>query len=149
MNHIYPNNFPFAGQGTLPPTRLPSLRTELLQFLLEHSDALNSKTVSSLSSGGAYLNLYHLLQLDIEATLDVLRCAFVEDEIPKPELSLHDSTDKNTVLKIENDNGCQNILVQDTMTLICILNRDISQAERSDSEDVTGLVEEWPSKKDI
>ncbi|KAK7824611.1 vacuolar protein sorting-associated protein 8 like protein, partial [Quercus suber] len=138
------------GQGTLPPTRLPSLRTELLQFLLEHSDAPNSKAVSSLSSGGAYLNLYHLLQLDTEATLDVLRCAFVEDEIPKPKLSLHDSADKNMEPKIENDNGCQNILVQDTVnSLICILNRDISQTERSDSEDVSGLVEEWPSKKDI
>nr|POE99212.1 vacuolar protein sorting-associated protein 8 like [Quercus suber] len=138
------------GQGTLPPTRLPSLRTELLQFLLEHSDAPNSKAVSSLSYGGAYLNLYHLLQLDTEATLDVLRCAFVEDEIPKPKLSSHDSADKNTEPKIENDNGCQNILVQDTVnSLICILNRDISQTERSDSEDVSGLVEEWPSKKDI
>lgn len=129
---------------------MPSLRTELLQFLLEHSDAPNSKAVSSLSSGGAYLNLYHLLQLDTEATLDVLRRAFVEDEIPKPKLSSHDSADKNTEPKIENDNGCQNILVQDTVnSLICILNRDISQTERSDSEDVSGLVEEWPSKKDI
>ncbi|KAM3746639.1 hypothetical protein ACB098_06G216300 [Castanea mollissima] len=138
------------GQGTLPPTRLPSLRTELLQFLLEHSDAPNSKAVSSLSSGGAYLNLYHLLQLDTEATLDVLRCAFVEDEIPKPKFSSRDSADENTVPKIENDNGCQNILVQDTVnSLICILNRDISQTERSDGEDVSGLVEEWPSKKDI
>uniref|UniRef100_A0A7N2MV20 Vacuolar protein sorting-associated protein 8 central domain-containing protein n=1 Tax=Quercus lobata TaxID=97700 RepID=A0A7N2MV20_QUELO len=138
------------GQGTLPPTCLPSLRTELLQFLLEHSDAPNPKAVSSLSSGGPYLNLYHLLHLDTEATLDVLRCAFVEDEIPKPKLSSHDSADKNTEPKIENDNGCQNILVQDTVSsLICILNRDISQTERSDSEDVSGLVEEWPSKKDI
>nr|XP_023896614.1 vacuolar protein sorting-associated protein 8 homolog isoform X1 [Quercus suber]XP_023896615.1 vacuolar protein sorting-associated protein 8 homolog isoform X2 [Quercus suber] len=138
------------GQGTLPPTRLPSLRTELLQFLLEHSDAPNSKAVSSLSSGGAYLNLYHLLQLDTEATLDVLRCAFVEDEIPKPKLSSHDSADENTEPKIKNDNGCQNILVQDTVnSLIFILNRDISQTEMSDSEDVSGLVEEWPSKKDI
>jgi hypothetical protein len=78
-----------------PTTRLPSLRAELLQFLLEQSDALNSQAVSSLSSGGAYLNLYHLLQLDTEATLDVLRCAFVEDEIPKPNFSLHDSADEN------------------------------------------------------
>ncbi|KAK4578132.1 hypothetical protein RGQ29_028320 [Quercus rubra] len=138
------------GQGTLPPTRLPSLRTELLQFLLEHSDPPNSKAVSSLSSGGAYLNLYHLLQLDTEATLDVLRRAFVEDEIPKPKLSSHDSAYENTEPKMENDNGCQNILVQDTVnSLIFILNRDISQTERSDSEDVSGLVEEWPSKKDI
>lgn len=138
------------GQGTLAPTRIPSLRTELLQFLLEHSDALNSQAVLTLSSGGAYLNLYHLLQLDTEATLDVLRCAFVEDEIPKPDFSSHDSADENMEPQIENDNGCQNILVQDTVnSLVRILNRDISQTERSDSEDVIGLVEEWPSKKDI
>ena len=150
FRNIEAKSFSFAGQGTLAPTRIPSLRTELLQFLLEHSDALNSQAVLTLSSGGAYLNLYHLLQLDTEATLDVLRCAFVEDEIPKPDFSSHDSADENMEPKIENDNGCQNILVQDTVnSLVRILNRDISQTERSDSEDVIGLVEEWPSKKDI
>jgi len=141
---------PFAGQGTLPTTRLPSLRTELLQFLLEKSDALNSQTVSSLSSGGAYLNLYHLLQLDTEATLDVLRCAFVEDEIPRPDFSSHDSADENMEVKIVDDNGGKNLLVQDTLNaLVHILNRDIYQTERYGSEDVIGSVEEWPSKKDI
>ncbi|KAL4637088.1 hypothetical protein ACB092_03G055800 [Castanea dentata] len=57
---------------------------------------------------------------------------------------------QNHIVPPCSHNGCQNILVQDTVnSLICMLNRDISQTERSDSEDVSGLVEEWPSKKDI
>ncbi|KAG6667166.1 vacuolar protein sorting-associated protein 8 homolog isoform X1 [Carya illinoinensis] len=137
------------GQGALPPTRLPSLRIELLQFLLENSDALNSQAVSRLF-GEAYLNLYHLLQLDTEATLDVLRCAFVEDEIPKHDFSLQDSADDDIEAIKENDNGCKNLLVQDMVNaLVHILDRDISQTERSGGKDVVGSLEHWPSKKDI
>lgn len=139
---------PLAGQGVLSPTRLPSLRTELLRFLLEKSDALNSQAVSRLS-GEAYLNLYHLLQLDTEATLDVLRCAFLEDEIPKHDFSLQDSADDDIEAIKENDNGCKNLLVQDLVNaLVHILDRDITQTERSGGKDV-GSSEHWPSKKDI
>ncbi|KAF8412055.1 hypothetical protein HHK36_000008 [Tetracentron sinense] len=82
------------GHGTLHPTRLPSLRTELVQFLLEDSNALNSQVTTSFKlSTGACPNLYHLLQLDTEATLEVLRYAFPEDEIPQSDNSLHIAVD--------------------------------------------------------
>lgn len=94
--------------------------------------------------------MYHLLHLDTEATLDVLRCSFVEDEIPKPDSPLHDSADEDTEANKDNDNGCQNQLVQDMVNaLVDILNRSDSKAERSGIEDVIGSVEEWPSQKDI
>ncbi|RVW37739.1 Vacuolar protein sorting-associated protein 8-like [Vitis vinifera] len=138
------------GHGTLPPTRLPSLRTELVQFLLEDLNALNSQAVSSLSSTRALPNLYHLLELDTEATLDVLRYAFVEDEITKPDVSLHDSTDANMEAGKEIDlmGEIQNLLVQNTVNaLIHIL--DISQKNRSSGSSDIGSLELWPSKKDM
>ncbi|KAM1019622.1 hypothetical protein ACFX13_041699 [Malus domestica] len=135
------------GQGTIPPSRLPSLRTELLQFLLEGSDAPNSRSVSSVMPGGEYINLYLLLELDTEATLDVLRCAFVEDEISKSDLSSHDSDmqDGNNLMA-QNKNS----MVQNTVdTLIRIISKDSSQTDGSPSNDDTGSVVVWPSKKDI
>lgn len=126
------------------PSRLPSLRTELLQFLLEDSNTLNSKSASSLSMRASYPNLYPLLELDTEATLDVLRCAFIEAQ---SEFSSHDVEVK------EEDNSraqSQNLLVQNTVdALILFLDKDISQADRSSSSDDSGLVENWPSKKEI
>ncbi|KAJ9681025.1 hypothetical protein PVL29_020099 [Vitis rotundifolia] len=137
------------GHGTLPPTRLPSLRTELVQFLLEDLNVLNSQAVASLSSTRALPNLYYLLELDTEATLDVLRYAFVEDEITKPDVSLHDSTDANMEAGKEIDlmGEIQNLLVQNTVNaLIHIL--DISQKNRSSGSSDIGSLELWPSKKD-
>ncbi|KAF3439788.1 hypothetical protein FNV43_RR18066 [Rhamnella rubrinervis] len=132
------------GHGTLLPSRLPSLRTELLQFLLEDSNTLNSKSVSYLSLRASYLNLYPLLELDTEATLDVLRCAFIESQ---SEFSSHDMEVK------EEDNSraqSQKLLVQNTVdALILFLDRDISQADRSSSSDASGSVGNWPSKKEI
>ncbi|KAL5572209.1 hypothetical protein UlMin_021806 [Ulmus minor] len=139
------------GHGKLPPQRLPSLRTELLQFLLEDSDAHKSR-VSSLSSRGAYLNLYPLLELDTEATLDVLRCAFVEDEIPQPNFSSNDPADANMEVKGENNalTRSHNLLVQNTVdALIGILDKDVSQADRFSSSIDNGSVEEWPSQKEL
>uniref|UniRef100_A0A5B7BN45 RING-type domain-containing protein n=1 Tax=Davidia involucrata TaxID=16924 RepID=A0A5B7BN45_DAVIN len=139
------------GHGTLPPTRLPSLRIELVQFLLEDSNAPNSWAVTSLSSAGAYLNLFHLLELDTEATLDVLTCAFVEDEIPKPDYSLNDSANENVEAMKENDSMAesQNLLVQKTVNaLVHILDTVNSQTDMATSSDDSGI-EDWPSKKDI
>lgn len=66
------------GHGSLPPARLPSLRMELIHLLLEDSNAPSSWGLTCLSSTKAYKNLYHLLELDTEATLDVLKCAFID-----------------------------------------------------------------------
>lgn len=68
------------GHGYLPSDRLPSLRTELLQFLLGRMSAECSQyRTSSDVSSQAYPNLCYLLWLDTEATLEVLKCAFLED----------------------------------------------------------------------
>ncbi|KAF5733264.1 vacuolar protein sorting-associated protein 8 isoform X1 [Tripterygium wilfordii] len=140
------------GQGTLSPARLASLRTELVQFLLENSNAMNSLAVSSLLSGGAYLNLYHLLKLDTEATLDVLKCAFVDDELTEVDLSLHDSSNANVEEEKKADMAArwQNSVIQNTIdALVYIVDKDVSQKDEDASTDNSGLVEVWPSKKDV
>ncbi|XP_052171048.1 uncharacterized protein LOC127787181 [Diospyros lotus] len=139
------------GHGTLPPTRLPSLRIELVQFLLEDSNAPNSLTNTSNLSTEAYLNLYHLLELDAEATLDVLRCAFVEDEIPYSDHS-HDSINRNMEAEEENDSvaASQNVLVQKTVdALIYVISKGSLKTNNSTSSGGVGFSERWPSKKDI
>lgn len=140
------------GHGTLSHARLPSLRTELVQFLLEDSSILNSKATTGFPSTGAYPNLYHLLELDTEATLDVLRCSFVEDEIPKPDILSHNLANGNLEAKEENDSMAesQSSLVQNTVNaLVHIIEVDISQADRSAGNDDVRSLEAWPSKKDI
>lgn len=134
----------FAGHGTIPPTRLPSLRKELVEFLLEDANALKSKTVVDSRSRGPCLNLYLLLELDTEATLDVLRNAFVEDEIS----NARDTKEEKE--KIDNVIETRNLLVQNTVdALIRIIDTTVSLMDTSSSSGDDGLVKEWPSKKDI
>ncbi|KAF3945609.1 hypothetical protein CMV_028031, partial [Castanea mollissima] len=45
--------------------------------------------------------------------------------------------------------GCWYLLDELDCSLVTIMMWDISQTERLDSEDVSGLIKEWPSKKDI
>ncbi|XP_061961114.1 uncharacterized protein LOC133681927 [Populus nigra] len=137
------------GHGALPVTRLSSLRTELVQFLLESSDASNPQAVSR----GTYLNLYHLLQLDTEATLDVLRCAFLDGENLKREFSMQDGADTSMEAKQENNimAESQNLWIQNTINaLVQITEKHISRADESAVDNVdTRFVDTWPSKKDL
>lgn len=65
------------GRGTLPIDRLPTLRAELLQFLLDVRPTLAEIVDSSCNAKGcAYPRLGYLLKLDTQATLVVLRSAF-------------------------------------------------------------------------
>ncbi|KAJ6328871.1 hypothetical protein OIU77_010536 [Salix suchowensis] len=137
------------GHGALPVTRLSSLRTELVQFLLESSDASNPQAVSR----GTYLNLYHLLQLDTEATLDVLRCAFIDGENLKPEFSMQDGAETSMEAKQENNKMAesQNFWIQNIINaLVQISEKHISRADESAVDNVdTRFVDAWPSKKDL
>lgn len=137
------------GHGALPVARLSSLRTELVQFLLESSDASNPQAVSR----GTYLNLYHLLQLDTEATLDVLRCAFLDGENLKPEFSMRDGAETSMEAKQENNimAESQNFWIQNTINaLVQITEKHISRADESAVDNVdTRFVDAWPSKKDL
>lgn len=142
-----------AGHGILSPSRLSSLRTELVQFLLEKSDVQDLQLATSLAIRGPYLNLYYLLELDTEATLDVMRSAFIEDaSTPESHLSLHESADANMELEKENDQkaGSDNLLIQDTInSLVNVLGKDILQTGERTSDDGSISVEAWPSRKDI
>ncbi|XWS31977.1 hypothetical protein CRYUN_Cryun23aG0121100 [Craigia yunnanensis] len=140
------------GQGTLPPSHLSSLRTELLQFLLEVSDGQDRKSASTLAFEGAYLNLYYLLELDTEATLDVLKCAFIEDKSPKPHSSFSESGDANVEAKKEKDLMAESeiMLVQNTINaLVHVLDKTVSRTDGLASNDDTEFIEGWPSKKDM
>lgn len=143
----------FAGRGTIPATRLPSLKKELVQFLLEDSNALKSRTVSDLGSRGPWLNLYLLLELDTEATLDVLRCAFVENEISiasSLSMDLAEQDDEGEKKDTDNVTETQHLLVQNTVdALIRIIDKIVSPMDTTSSSGDDGSVKEWPSKKDI
>ncbi|XVF33081.1 hypothetical protein REPUB_Repub17cG0137500 [Reevesia pubescens] len=140
------------GQGTLPPSRLSSLRTELLQFLLEVSDGQDKKSASTLAFQGVYLNLYYLLELDSEATLDVLKCAFIEDKSPEPDSSFSESGDANVEAKKEKElmAGSETMLVRNTINaLVHVLDKNVSRTDGLASNDDSKSIEAWPSKKDM
>ncbi|XP_022757621.1 vacuolar protein sorting-associated protein 8 homolog isoform X2 [Durio zibethinus] len=139
------------GHGTLPPSRLSSLRTELLQFLLEVSDGHNRKSASRLAFEGAYLNMYYLLELDTEATLDVLKCAFIEDKFPEPD-SFSEPGNANAEAKKEKDLMAESeiMLVQNTINaLVHVLDKNVSRTDGLATSDNAESIEAWPSKKDM
>ncbi|KAK1369871.1 vacuolar protein sorting-associated protein 8-like [Heracleum sosnowskyi] len=138
-------SFP-PGPGVLSPTRLQSVRRELVQFLLEDTKFPSSpRPASSCFKGGP--NLYHLLVLDTEATLDVLRCAFVEDEVQKLDQSLPDSALSN--IDSTKDNSMQNLSQKMVDVLAVIIDQRDSQTYRSFSNDDVKSNEIWPSEEDI
>ncbi|XP_074334037.1 uncharacterized protein LOC141671649 isoform X2 [Apium graveolens] len=139
-------SFP-PGQGVLSPTRLRSVRRELVQFLLEDTKFPSSPRPASSCFKGACPNLYHLLVLDTEATLDVLRCAFVEDEVQKLDQSLPDSALSN--IDLTKDNSMQNLSQKMVDVLAVIIDHKDSQTYRSISIDGVESNEIWPSEKDI
>lgn len=137
----------FAGPGVLSPTRLQSVRTELVQFLLEDSKIPGSPGPASSCFTGACPNLYHLLFLDTEATLDVLKCAFVEDELQKSDHSLPDSAHPN--MDFTKDNSIQNLTQNMVDVLAAIIDQTYSQTNRSINNYNIESNKIWPSKKDI
>ncbi|GFQ06324.1 protein disulfide isomerase-like 1-2 [Phtheirospermum japonicum] len=126
--------------GDLSPTRLPSLRKELLHFLLEDSSAPNSWAVTILPSNVAHANVLHLLELDTEATLEVLQCGFTEVERP----IVTDSSKESTNFNMESAESQK--LVQKVVDILAeILDASYFQVGSND----VNLVEVWPSKKDV
>lgn len=139
-----------VGRGTIPHTRLPSLRKELVEFLLEDSSTLKSQSVSDSVSRRPCLNLYLLLELDTEATLDVLKCAFMEDEISNAHSSSLDSAD-GTIEEAKEENNnvteTQNTLVQNTVdALIQMIDMNVVPSDTTSNSGDDGLKKEWPLK---
>lgn len=139
-----------SGHGTLIPTRLPSLRTELIQFLLEKSNTHNSSTC--VTSRWIYLNLYHLLEMDTEATLDVLRYAFPEYETANCEDHLMESGEVSLESKIDDsmpEVRCSDMLIQNLLdALVHVLDGGLSQPDESGVPDDSKSDKRWPSKED-
>ncbi|XP_073130734.1 uncharacterized protein [Henckelia pumila] len=132
------------GRGSLPVTRLLSVREELLQSLLMTSSIPNTWAATILPANGVYANIFHLLQLDTEATLDVLNYAFTEDDLP---LST-DSSQESTYLCKES--GQSQILVQKTVDILAdIVDASNSQRESPHCCNDLGSKKIWPSKKDV
>ncbi|KAL8062990.1 hypothetical protein ABFX02_02G181400 [Erythranthe guttata] len=132
------------GRGNLSPTRLPSLRKELLHFLLEDSTAPSSWVVSRLPSNETYANVLHLLELDTEATLEVLKYAFTEVELPKPTHSSEESTNVNM------ESAESQKLVQKVVNILAdVLDASYFQTSSPICGDDINWVEIWPSKKDV
>uniref|UniRef100_A0A1J3JRI7 Vacuolar protein sorting-associated protein 8-like protein n=1 Tax=Noccaea caerulescens TaxID=107243 RepID=A0A1J3JRI7_NOCCA len=138
------------GHGTLIPTRLPSLRTELIQCLLEKSNAHDLNTC--VTSQRIYLNLYHLLEMDTEATLDVLRYAFAEDEMVKHENRLLESGEVSLESKTDGsipEVRCKDMLIQKLIdALVHVLDGGLSQPDESGDPDGSKSDKNWPSKDD-
>lgn len=106
----------------------------------------NSWAATNLPSSGQFPNVYHLLELDTEATLDVLRCAFVEEEIPESNYLCQDSTNSNVESTEVNDleDESQNLVQK----LVDVLSLIIEASYFQKSSDDDSLLENWPSKKD-
>ncbi|XP_009594307.1 uncharacterized protein [Nicotiana tomentosiformis] len=138
------------GRGTLPPTRVPSLKRELVQFLLEEASSPNSSTAMCLPYSGPHPNLLSLLELDTEATLDVFRYAFVEggNESFSPAwnpANLKTETTEVDILAIEGENLVQKVVD----VLAAILDMSYFQTGGSFNSKDERCTDIWPTKKDI
>lgn len=140
-----------VGHGTISSQRLQSVREELLKFLLEDSKSLTSPVFKSFkASCGIYPNLCYLLWLDTEATLEVIRCAFLEEGCTQIVDSVHYKVESNAEDGKDEDFHLlkvQNAMVQSIAnTLIDILDL---KSEVIKSFVIEGSAEVWPSKEDL
>ncbi|PHT83219.1 hypothetical protein T459_11662 [Capsicum annuum] len=137
------------GRGTLPSTRVPSLKRELVQFLLEEVSSPNSSTAMCVPYGGPNPNLLSLLELDMEATLDVLRYAFVEDENERYNLSWNpvNSKTETTEVDISTIEGA-NLVQKVVDVLAVILNLSYFQTGGSFNSKYERCTDIWPTRKD-
>ena len=132
--------FFFTGHGELPPSRLPSVQKELLEFLLEESTGSTSKVQNFKACYETCPNLCYFLWLDTESSLEVLRCSFAEK---------HSNLNIEDQLDISKDANDINLLLQkivDFLVLILKLNSDEMKTFQVDKNEIT---ESWPVKRDV
>ncbi|KAE8804581.1 vacuolar protein sorting-associated protein 8 [Hordeum vulgare] len=107
------------GHGIIPRAQLHSVRKELLQFMLEESKMHTSEVFKGFSySSGKCPNICYLLWMDTEATLEVVKCAFAQENFEPTS-----STADTPVSKDEDDTNIespdsQNILLQSLVDTI-------------------------------
>lgn len=129
---------------------MQSVRKELLQFLLEDSSASSSWATVELPSKAPYPNLCHLLELDTDATLNVLGFAFEDNGISTSNYLSMDltNTDVDSV-EVKDLGGENEKLVQEVIDVLSvILDKSYFQRCCSTTNDGDRLVETWPSEKD-
>lgn len=139
----------YAGRGAFPSTRVPSLKRELLQFLLEEVSSPNSSTAMCLPYNVPNPNLLSLLEIDTEATLDVLRYAFVEgeNESYSPASNPADSKTETTEVNISTIEGIS--LVQKVVDVLAvILNLSYFQTGGTINNKDEICTDIWPTRKD-
>ncbi|KAK6789795.1 hypothetical protein RDI58_013595 [Solanum bulbocastanum] len=137
------------GRGAFPSTRVPSLKRELVQFLLEEASSPNSSTAMCLPYSGPKSNLLSLLELDTEATLDVLRYAFVEgeNESYSPASDPANSKMETTEVVISTIEGIS--LVQKVVDVLAvILNLSYFQTGGTFNNKDEICTDIWPTRKD-
>ncbi|KAM3193759.1 hypothetical protein ACQJBY_070406 [Aegilops geniculata] len=105
------------GHGIIPRAQLHSVRKELLQFMLEESKMHTSEVFKGFSSSGKCPNICYLLWMDTEATMEVVKCAFAQENFESTS-----STPDASVSKDEDDTNIeresQNILLQGVVDTI-------------------------------
>ncbi|XP_044411244.1 uncharacterized protein [Triticum aestivum] len=138
------------GHGTIPRAQLHAVRKELLQFMLEDSKMLTSEVFKGFSSSsGKCPNICYLLWMDTEATLEVVKCAFAQENF-EPTSSILDAS----VSKDEEDTDIespdsQNILLQTVVdTIIHIVGLE-NEAIHSVVVGTAESEELWPSVSDF
>ncbi|KAK6114972.1 hypothetical protein DH2020_007241 [Rehmannia glutinosa] len=128
-------------------TPLEELLVVLRDSTRENATSLgapNAWAVTRLPSNVAHANVLHLLELDTEATLEVLRCGFTEVEHSKPTLSSQESTNLNM------DSAESQNLVQKVVEILSdILDASYFQVGSPICSDDVDMVEVWPSMKDV
>ncbi|XP_060213188.1 uncharacterized protein LOC132640575 [Lycium barbarum] len=137
------------GRGSLPPTRVSSLKRELVQILLEEASSPNSSTAMCLDYSGPHPNLLSLLELDTEATLNVLQYAFVEgeNESYSPAWNPVNSKTETTEVDISTIEG-GNLVQKVVDVLAVILNLSYFQTGGSFNNKDEGCTDIWPTRKD-
>ncbi|XP_021314780.1 uncharacterized protein LOC8055060 isoform X2 [Sorghum bicolor] len=134
------------GHGIIPRSRLHSVREELLQFLLEESKPLTSEVFKGFNAScGKCLNICYLLWMDTEATLEVLKCAFVQDNFePRDELPSTVNEDGTDAGSPEGQNTMVQSAVDSIVDIVGLENDVICSVVMGKTES-----EFWPSEKDF
>lgn len=143
-----------SGHGSLPASRLPGLRAEILQFLLDREGSIRGRSLTSFKAEEAtvYPRLWFLLHVDMQATLLVLRSAFPEHGplgIGKQGFAyLTSADDEELVLSASEDVHDGVRYVQATVNALIEISKK-SHKVTSDSEEAEDSDLHWPSEEDV
>lgn len=121
-----------------------------MQFLLENSKPSDSQVSGSFrSSCGIYPNLCHLLLLDTEAAVEVLRYAFMEDYSRGADNCLSDLSACNLEQKDNDSQSTENLHSMAQIAIDKLVYVLDLESDKIRSFSLAENVEVWPSVKDL